>query len=107
MQYTIVMEHHVERLKNCVGFQWDDANVDKNWLKHGVTPAECEQIFFNQPLLIENDERHSQEEDRYYALGQTDAGRLLFVVFTVREMHIRPVSARDMSRKERKAYLCP
>ena len=47
---------------------------------------------------------HSQHEERYYALGQTDSGRLLFIAFTMREDLIRVISARDMSRKERKVY---
>jgi uncharacterized DUF497 family protein len=71
---------------------------------HKVSGAECEQIFFNHPLVAASDERHSGEEDRYYALGHTDAGRLLFVVFTIREELVRPISARDMNRKERMVY---
>lgn len=85
-------------------FDWDEGNRDKNWLRHQVTTGECEQVFFNQPLLVLPDIRHSQQESRYYALGQTDAGRKLFVVFTVRGSLLRIISARDMSRKERKIY---
>ena len=65
-------------------FEWDDGNADKNWLRHRVSQAECEQIFFNQPLVIAEDDLHSQDEPRHYALGQTDAGRLLFLVYTLR-----------------------
>lgn len=86
------------------GFDWDEGNRDKNWIRHQVTTGECEQVFFNQPLLVLPDVRHSQRETRYYALGQTDAGRKLFVVFTVRGSLLRVVSARDMSRKEREIY---
>jgi len=70
----------------------------------GVTPTECEELFFNRPLIVGEDERHSEREDRFYALGQTDAGRRLFVVFALRARRIRVISARDMSRKERKVY---
>lgn len=91
-------------LSECTGFQWDKGN-SKNWTKHRVTPSECEQMFFNQPLLVGNDEEHSVSEKRYYALGQTDAGRFLFIVFTMRKTAIRVISARDMSRKERKVFL--
>jgi uncharacterized DUF497 family protein len=94
----------LKRLLECTGFQWDGANAPKIWRKHRVTASECEQMFFNQPLIVADDEKHSRMESRYYALGHTDAGRLLFAVFTIRGDRIRPISARDMSRKERKVY---
>lgn len=94
----------IERLLQSTGFEWDQANIEKNWLKHKVSPIECEQIFFNKPLLVVEDLKHSQRERRYYALGHTDNGRLLFVAFTIRENLIRVISTRDMSRKERKKY---
>lgn len=86
------------------GFDWTGGNAEKNWKTHGVAPAEAEQVFFNTPLLRGDDSTHSRTERRYYALGQTDAGRALFVAFTMRGYRLRVVSARDMSRKERKAY---
>ena len=70
-------------------------------------PAECEEVFFNRPLVIADDEKHSAAEERLYALGQTDAARLLFVVFTMRGRLIRVISARNMSRNERKVYQSP
>lgn len=88
----------------CAGFDWDKGNAEKNWLKHGVTPFECEQIFFNQPLIVAPDEAHSQKEARFYALGQTDMKKPLFVVFTVRKKLIRIISARDMNRSEKEVY---
>ena len=91
-------------LSQCEGFEWDDGNIKKNWLKHKVSPAECEQIFFNRPLVIQDDTKHSEEEIRLYALGRTDAKRNLFIAFTVRKNRIRVISARDMSRKEREIY---
>ena len=94
----------LEILKECSGFQWDDGNSDKNWISHQVTKSECEQIFFNQPLFVEDDEKHSKTEIRYYALGKTDDERKLFIVFTIRENLIRIISARDMSKKEREIY---
>jgi uncharacterized protein len=86
------------------GFQWDPGNIEKNWLKHGVSPLECEEVFFNQPLVLARDEKHSQTEERYYALGRTENDRHLFVVFTVRGKKIRVISARDMNKKERGIY---
>lgn len=86
------------------GFDWDEGNLLKNWEKHGVTHLEAEQVFFNEPLIVIDDENHSQEEPRWYGLGNTDAKRKLMVVFTLRKNKIRVISARDMNRKERKVY---
>ena len=86
------------------GFDWSGGNADKNWQAHGVTPLEAEQAFFNTPLLSGADPAHSQREPRFYVLGQTDDGRELFIAFTLRGRRLRVISARDMSRKERKAY---
>jgi len=88
----------------CAGFNWDEGNVEKNWEKHRVSPFECEEIFFNQPLIVALDEAHSQKEARYFALGHSDRDRLLSVVFTIRKKLIRVISARDMTRKEIKEY---
>jgi uncharacterized DUF497 family protein len=93
-----------ERLVGATGFQWDEGNIEKNWLAHQVSPTECEQLFFNQPLIVVADMVHSDTEERFFALGHTDAGRLLFIAFTRRGELIRVISARDMSRKERKEY---
>ena len=88
----------------CEGFQWDAGNSGKIWERHRVAPTECEELFFNRPLIIGQDEEHSAAEQRMYGLGQSDAGRLLFVAFTMRARLIRVISARDMSRKERQIY---
>ena len=91
-------------LSGIKGFDWDAANQDKNELKHGVTYIECEQIFFNEPLIIVPDPCHSQKEARYAALGKIHSRRHLFVAFTLRRKKIRVISARPMSQKERKVY---
>ena len=88
------------------GFDWDAGNERKNADSHGVSQAEAEQVFFNQPLIVTPDEKHSGGELRVRALGITNAGRLLTMIFTLRaggEL-IRVISARDMHRKERKEY---
>lgn len=82
----------IASVANCTGFQWDEGNRDKNWYLHQVTDSESEQIFFNAPLILSPDTRHSSSEPRYYVLGHTDADRWLFVAFTVRENHIRVIS---------------
>ena len=91
-------------LEDCTGFEWDEGNLDKNWERHGVAFWECEEVFLNRPLVVRPDSEHSKTEPRYYALGHTEADRLLFVAFTIRRKLIRPISARDMTAKERRAY---
>ncbi len=86
------------------GFDWDNFNINKNWQKHNVTPKECEQVFFNKPLMIYQDAIHSQHEIRYTALGRSDEKRRLIIAFTVRGSKIRIISARDQSQKERILY---
>lgn len=92
-------------LSRIAGFDWDAGNARKNE-KHGVSMAEAEQVFFNIPLLLLEDEKHGQREARHHALGQTDTGRLLHLIFTLRKAGslIRVISARDMHRKERTIY---
>ena len=88
------------------GFDWDEGNSRKSTDKHGVTQAEAEQVFLNEPLLIAPDGRHSEREARLHALGCTGSGRLLHVTFTLRRRDtlIRVISARPMHRKERRRY---
>lgn len=90
------MADPLDQLRECTGFQWDEGNAEKNWID--------EAVFFNEPLLVALDVEHSHTEPRFCALGQTDEGRLLFVVLTIREKLLRVISARDMSRGERKEY---
>ncbi len=86
------------------GFQRDTGNIDKNYTKHAVQNWECEQVFFNRPLVVLNDSEHSKTERRWAAFGKTDSERLLVIIFTVRNNLLRVISARDMDRKERAYY---
>ncbi len=88
------------------GFHWDEGNARKSVEKHGVSRAETEETFLNEPILIVEDISHSRSELRFHALGVSNAGRRLHVTFTLREGNtkIRVISARDMSRKERDRY---
>ncbi|MEY4210347.1 MAG: hypothetical protein RLZ92_726 [Pseudomonadota bacterium] len=92
-------------LSKITGFDWDEGNSRKN-NKHGVSTAESEQVFFNSPLLLLADVKHSQQEPRFHALGKTHQHRLLHITFTLRHQnqYIRVISARDMHRKERNIY---
>ena len=93
-------------LERIAGFGWDDGNNRKSADKHDVSQAEAESVFFNDPLIVAEDARHSRGEQRFNALGKTAQGRLLHVTFTLRAdgTLIRVISARDMNRKERKIY---
>ncbi len=88
------------------GFDWDDGNSRKSKDKHEVNQSEAEHVFFNQPLLILEDIKHSQEESRFHALGITDDERFLHISFTLRASGelIRIISAREMHKKERNIY---
>ena len=93
-----------EDLEQCTGFDWDEGNLDKNWRLHEVSTAEAEEAFFNRPFIVAPDAKHSRYERRLAALGVTSRGRRLTIVFTVRDRLVRVISARDMSRRERRIY---
>jgi uncharacterized protein len=88
------------------GFAWDGGNLEK-CQKHGVTIAEIESLFAGT-ILVSRDAQHSEIEQRYRAVGRTEKGRSLFVVFTWRSSDkgrmIRPLSARYMHKKEVRAH---
>ncbi|MGB5520427.1 MAG: BrnT family toxin [Gammaproteobacteria bacterium] len=92
-------------LTGITGFDWDEGNTRKNE-KHNVSMAETEQVFFNEPLLVLEDSKHSNQEPRFHALGKSDEKRLLHITFTLRQAgeKIRIISARDMHKKEREIY---
>jgi len=91
-------------LSDRIGFQWDEGNSDKNLIQHQVSNSECEEAFFNRPVIVAEDKKHSADEKRYYVLGRTDSNRYLFISFTIRNDLIRVISARDMNDKEGKKY---
>jgi hypothetical protein len=92
-------------LTSIKGFDWDQGNARKNE-KHNVSMAEAEQVFFNEPLLVLEDSKHSNLEPRFHALGKSDDKRQLHITFTLRQAgeKIRIISARDMHKKERAIY---
>ena len=104
-----VYDGNIQNMMNwnrLTGFEWDKGNSRKNEERHSVSQSETEEVFFNQPLLLPTDLRHSQNESRYHALGSTDHCRFLHITFTLRNNGtlIRVISARDMHRKERSIY---
>lgn len=82
--------------------EWDEGNLWKNEIKHGVTAEEIEQCFNNPPSVIFP---HKKISDRRVLLGQTFGGRNLFVVFQHKTTEVaRPIHARDMKKNERRLY---
>lgn len=94
----------MEEFLKMMEFEWDTWNQEKNWITHGISVSECEEVFFNNPFLIFPDHKHSNTEERYYVLGKTNQGRFIFLVFTKRAQKIRVISARDMNKKEKNYY---
>ena len=88
------------------GFDWDEGNRGK-CTKHGVSLAQIEAAFREGPI-VGPDVKHSQREERHWAIAKTDRERWIFLVFTFREREgkalIRPIGARFMHAKEVKAY---
>ena len=86
--------------KNLIEFLWDKGNISKNKRKHNVEDKEVEEVFFDKHKAIFKDVLHSKKEERFRVVGETNKGRLLFVVFTKRHKKIRIISARDINKKE-------
>jgi uncharacterized DUF497 family protein len=93
-------------LDRITGFDWNGGNSRKRADKHDVSQAEAEGVLFNDPLIVVEDSKHGETEPRFNALGKTAQSRLLHITFTLRQdgTLIRVISARDMQRKEKKAY---
>jgi len=87
-------------------FDWDEGNWPKCG-KHGVSKAEIEYLFKNSPL-VKPDRTPQDAETRYNAVGISEEGRHIFVVFTLRQKSncrsVRPISARYMHKKEIARY---
>ena len=88
------------------GLDWDAGNLVK-CQEHGVSVEEIEALF-DSPLLVVPDAAHSRTEVRNWAIGKSSAGRMIFVVFTLRVKKgrrlIRPIGARYMHAKEVASY---
>ena len=87
------------RLPDPIAFEWDEGNRDKNREKHGVSASEVEEVFFDANKRAYPDPVHSLTEPRSIIVGKTKQGRLLFVVYTIRDRKIRVISARDLNKK--------
>lgn len=92
------------RLPNILVFEWGEGNIDKSYEKHGISPKEAEEIFVSEELFVLPDKKHSKAEKRHIALGKTQEGKNLFVIFTLRSNKVRIISARRMHTKEVAKY---
>lgn len=92
------------KLPSPISFDWDKGNLEKNWIKHKISFKEAEETFLNKLLKIYEDIKHSQSEQRFYALGITNNNKLLYITFTIRQGKLRVISARIQSNKERRLY---
>ncbi|MBN3924408.1 BrnT family toxin [Nostoc sp. NMS4] len=85
-------------------FEWDENKAARNILKHQVSFEEAKTVF-DDPLYVEfYDPDHSDDEERYLIIGESSRTRLLIVSYTERENWIRLISAREVTRSERKIY---
>jgi len=87
-----------------VEFEWDPKKAALNLKRHGVSFQEAATVFGDPLSITAPDPDHSVEENRSIIVGQSHRGRLLIVSHTERGDRIRIISARELTRKERKAY---
>jgi uncharacterized DUF497 family protein len=85
-------------------FEWDNQKADHNLLKHGVSFREASTVFDDPLIVTFDDPDHSDDEDRFIAIGTSAEGRLLMVAHTDRYDRIRIISARILKPKERRLY---
>jgi uncharacterized DUF497 family protein len=88
-----------------LSFDWDQWNIQKNEIKHGIAKREAESVFFDPFLVIFDDEKHSSSrESRWICYGVSKQSRIVMIAFTIRANQIRVISARTASKKERTIY---
>jgi len=85
-------------------FEWDRRKAEVNLKKHGVSFAEAGTIFGDELAITVSDPDHSHEEDRYITIGWSDRRRLLIVSHTDRGNEVRIISARELTKAERKEH---
>jgi uncharacterized DUF497 family protein len=85
-------------------FEWDPEKAAGNWRKHGVSFEEAATVFGAPLAMTYFDPDHSEEEDRFLTFGHSQEGRSLVVSHTDRGNRTRIISARQLTRSERKQY---
>ena len=90
---------------NPLKFDWNQWNIQKNEIKHGISVLEAESVFHDENLIIFDDIKHSTpEEKRWLCYGKSAYRNIVMIAFTVRNDKIRIISARKASKKERGIY---
>ncbi len=85
-------------------FEWSKNKAASNLSKHKVSFEEAKTVF-DDPLYVDfYDPDHSENEERYLIVGESNRGRLLIVSYSERGNSIRLISAREVTRTEREAY---
>ena len=85
-------------------FEWDESKAERNLIKHGVSFDEAKTVF-EDPLYVDfYDPSHSDNEDRYLIIGESERGRLLIVSYTERGNKNRLISARETTKTEKETY---
>ncbi|MEG3437212.1 BrnT family toxin [Pannus brasiliensis CCIBt3594] len=85
-------------------YDWDENKAERNLSKHEVSFEEAKTVF-DDPLYVDfYDPDHSEDEERYLIIGESNRGRLLIVSYTERGDFVRLISAREVRRTEREAY---
>lgn len=86
-------------------FDWDENKNLINQRKHGVSFEEARTVFYDEQALLEYDELHSEDEDRFRIIGCSDNGNILLVVHCIRnETVIRIISTRKANAAEKAGY---
>ena len=85
-------------------FEWNELKANVNAKKHGVSFEEAVTCFYDEQQVAFYDPEHSDDEDREILIGHSNHGRLLLVVYTIRDESIRLISARPATKHEGKAY---
>lgn len=93
-------------LSGAFGFEWDEGNKSKSQHKHGVNSGETQEVFLGRIVFPLGRQVSPQigHEERFGVLGATNAGKYLFVSFTVRSANVRVISARSMNKKKKELY---
>jgi hypothetical protein len=85
-------------------FEWNPAKAERNLRKHGISFTEAGTVFGDELSITVPDPDHSDDEDRYITIGWSHRGRLLMIAHTDRGEIIRIISARELTKTERKEY---
>jgi uncharacterized protein len=85
--------------------RWDPEKSEANWRKHGVSFEEAETVFGDPEWIWREDDLHSDDEDRYLVIGTSISGRLLVVVYCIRDDDYRLIHARAAGPSERRQYM--